>query len=61
MSLCTEIYCDGCGVGLRYSGCIGKTHIQRWARKDGWSIGKYDLCPDCKKNRKQLKKDGWIY
>lgn len=43
--------------------CISRTKIcskermTRIARSDGWSVGKdIQLCPDCKKNKKQLKK-----
>ncbi len=60
MAIATEIYCDGCGDTLHYNGCVGKNLMQRLARKNGWSIGKYDLCPKCKSNRNHLIKNGWL-
>lgn len=60
MALATEMYCDGCGEIRHFNSCIGRTVMERMARKDGWSVGKYHLCPVCRKNKKQLIKDGWI-
>lgn len=60
MALATEMYCDGCGEIRHYSGCVTKSLMQRLARKDGWSIGKYDLCPECRKKKSQLIKEGWL-
>lgn len=61
MAMATEMYCDGCGAIRHYNGCIGKVYMKRWARKDGWSIGKWDLCPNCKNQKHRLKREGWIH
>ena len=63
MSFETDIYCDGCGEVIFYcahDSVSTKGGMIRQARKQGWSIGKYHLCPKCKKNRTKLKKEGWI-
>lgn len=60
MAKATEVYCDGCGETLHIHGIWNKGSITLYARKNGWSVGKYDLCPNCKGRRAQLKKEGWI-
>ena len=60
MAIATEMYCDGCGETRHYSGSVSKGLMQRLARADGWSIGKWDLCPACKENKAKLIKEGWI-
>jgi len=61
MAIATEMYCDGCGALRHYSGSVGKVLMERMARKDGWQIGKYHLCQECKaKGVNCLKKEGWI-
>ena len=54
----TTIICDGCGGVISYAQIVNKTGMTMTARKKGWSIGKYHLCPECKKKRSQLKKEG---
>lgn len=54
----TAIICDGCGGAIAYADNVHKCILVMIAREKGWSIGKYHLCPDCKKMRKKLKKDG---
>lgn len=62
MAIATEMYCDGCGALRHFNGAVGKNLMERLARKDGWSIGKYHLCPECKeKGIIRLKKEGWLY
>lgn len=61
MAMATEMYCDGCGEIRHYNGCVGKILMVRLARKDGWSIGKWDLCPSCKNQKHRLKREGWIH
>lgn len=53
MSIYAVIECDQCGKQDWYDH-TGKSHIIRWSREDGWSIGKRILCPECKakKNKK---------
>ena len=34
----------------------GKLYIERWARADGWKIGKQCRCPDCVKKAKVKSK-----
>lgn len=48
--------CDICGTAIEYRRTTdkwlpNKTALIRFARKDGWSIGKQVKCPDCKKRR----------
>ena len=52
--------CDKCGRATEYQRTSdkwlpGKTTLIRFARQDGWSIGKQVLCPSCKKRRKGEK------
>lgn len=60
MALATEMYCDGCGEIRHFHGCVGKLLMERLARKDGWSVSKYHLCPECRTKKSQLIKDGWL-
>ena len=60
MAFCTEIICDACASCITIGTIATKGSMVRTARKQGWSIGKYALCPECKKKRKQLIKDGWL-
>ena len=60
MSFETSVYCDGCGDTVYILSIAPKWMIVKRARENGWSIGKYHLCPECKKKRRQLKKDGWL-
>lgn len=52
MAVYAVIECDRCGEKIWYNH-IGKTHILRWSRENGWSIGKKHLCPYC---RKEIRK-----
>ena len=61
MAIATEMYCDACGEIRHLNGSVGKNLMERLARKDGWQIGKYHLCPECKdKGITRLRKEGWI-
>lgn len=48
MSIIASAICDQCGRKASYNH-VGKTHIKRWLREEGWSFGKKDLCPICNK------------
>lgn len=43
-----SIICDKCGERISWEH-VGKTHVIRFARMRGWSIGKKHLCPNCRK------------
>ena len=58
--MCTEIVCDVCALCITRQTIVTKGDMIKIARKNGWSVGKYHLCPDCKKIRGQLIKDGWL-
>lgn len=58
MSFETAVHCDGCGDTIFICQIVPKWLITEKARESGWSMGKYHLCPECKKKRGQLKKDG---
>ncbi len=60
MAFCTEIVCDGCSFYITKSRILSKEQMIHIAREAGWSIGKYHLCPECRKKRHQLIKDGWL-
>ncbi len=60
MGFCTEIVCDGCSEVIHRNYIVSKSLMTRIARKNGWSVGKLELCPECKKNRAKLKKEGWL-
>lgn len=54
MAIYAVIECDNCGKQIWYDH-VGKTHIERWNRDKGWSIGKKCLCPDCRKIKKKSR------
>lgn len=60
MGFCTEIVCDGCSGVIHKNRIVSKGLMTSIARKQGWSVGKYTLCLECKKNKAKLKKDGWL-
>lgn len=60
MSYETAVHCDGCGDTLYFLNIIPKWLIISKARESGWSMGKYHLCHECRKNRNKLKKEGWL-
>lgn len=60
MSFETDVHCDGCGETIYISRIVPKWLITEKARSEGWSIGKYHLCPECKKKRRQLRNEGWL-
>ena len=60
MGFYTEIVCEGCSTCITIGSIATKGSMRRIARKNGWSVGKYHLCPDCRKNRKKLVKEGWL-
>ena len=50
--------CDNCGVAGEYNKSIdewlpSKKWLIKFARENGWSVGKQILCPRCKKRRKE--------
>lgn len=56
--LYTGYCCDNCETAVEYrrksnEWLPSKTYIVKWARKNGWSIGKKVLCPDCRKGSKK--------
>lgn len=63
MSFEVDIHCDGCGETIyicHHDRVVTKGLMIRKARKHGWSIGKYHLCPECRKKRNKLKAEGWL-
>lgn len=46
------VICDKCKNYHLY-GHTGAVRTAKWAREDGWSIGKQTLCPYCRKKRKE--------
>ena len=60
MAFCTEIVCDACATCITRGTIVTKGGMIRDARTRGWSIGKYHLCPECRKKRRQLIKENWL-
>ena len=50
MMYSSAVRCDKCGA-TRLALCVHKTLLKQVLRKEGWSFGKQDLCPNCKKNK----------
>lgn len=48
----TSIICDRCGCSFSLHNIVPKYLIIDFARENSWSVGKYHLCPDCRKNGK---------
>ncbi len=49
--------CDNCKEATIYQRDVkhylpSKTHLIRYARDDGWSVGKQILCPVCRGGKK---------
>ena len=57
MGFISGICCDGCGLEMYFESIEPKYMIVDRARKNGWSVGKLHLCPQCRKNKKELKKE----
>lgn len=60
MSFLAGVVCDGCGRHILYDH-IGKTHIARWTREEGWSHTRKNgndisYCPTCRKLFKEEKR-----
>ncbi|MGJ4013016.1 hypothetical protein ACLOEZ_10415 [Levilactobacillus brevis] len=53
----TEIECDRCEKQLMWEEILTKGRVIRVARKRGWSIGKLNLCPDCRRPLKSNKEE----
>jgi len=56
--------CDRCGKEFRFTAITfkyyipNKTRFIKLARENGWSMGRYTLCPYCKKmNLKEKEKE----
>lgn len=52
-------FCDKCGKADEYIRDVdkwipNKTFLIRFARQNGWSVGKKVLCPDCRKKKKVM-------
>lgn len=43
-----QMICDICGD--LYDSGHTYTYLRKQARKEGWSCGKKDICPDCRKS-----------
>ena len=61
MSFIAGVVCDGCGRNILYDH-IGKTHIARWTREEGWSHTRKNgndisYCPTCRRIFKEAKKE----
>ena len=53
----TGCYCDQCGKEYSYTACYkdflpSKAQLIRLIRVNGWSVGKYILCPNCRRKKK---------
>ena len=53
MAVRTLIDCDKCDCRVVWHTHIGKLLAKKWARENGWTCGKRDLCPKC--NNKKVK------
>ncbi|WP_373880050.1 hypothetical protein [Levilactobacillus brevis] len=53
----TGIECDRCEKQLMWEEILTKGRVIRVARKRGWSIGKLNLCPDCRRPLKSNKEE----
>lgn len=54
------ITCDGCGLQQQSHIIMPKNRLIVLAKQEGWSIGKYHLCPFCKKKMKELIEGGYL-
>lgn len=42
------IRCDICGREIKWTTILSIRFLTHVARKEGWTVGKYVKCPDCK-------------
>lgn len=42
-----ELVCDKCGELYGMFSNDTKKNVRQYARRDGWTCGKRDLCPEC--------------
>lgn len=57
MGLIAGVQCDICGAASAWEWNAGKKYVRKWARKEGWKIGKLCKCPECAKQHGK-KRDG---
>lgn len=51
MSVFTVIECDKCGSRIVFNRHVPKYRAIDLTRRDGWTSGKRDLCPECKSKK----------
>lgn len=49
----TSIICDKCSERISHTDVYTKQWMIRCAREKGWTIGKRELCPNCRKKRRK--------
>lgn len=52
MAIIRGIVCDNCGGMIYWCGNVSKREVAKYAREQGWAIGKRCLCENCKSPRK---------
>jgi hypothetical protein len=45
------IKCDKCVNGIDFNGDISISQMEKVSRSNGWTAGKYNLCPECKQTK----------
>jgi len=46
------VVCDKCGIKLTWNTCCAKKHLINMARDRGWTVGKKELCPNCRREKR---------
>lgn len=54
MPIISGAKCDVCGKMLYYKRIYGKGELTRMLRKNGWSVGEYTKCKDCRPKPKKV-------
>ena len=53
MAIIRGVICDQCGSMMYGTGNVSKERAAKYAREDGWTIGKRCVCPNCRGEKKK--------
>lgn len=56
MPIIRGIICDNCGEMIYWCGNVSKEGATKYARKNGWAIGKRCICAECRERKKENRR-----
>lgn len=54
MPIIRGIICESCGEMIYWCGAVSKERAAKYAREEGWTIGKRCICAECR-GRKRIE------